>query len=127
MHLLARSLHLVCLMVYKKSQNEIFIGSALFTGNSRHLIFDCFWAVTNRKMAQSRSKIKNCKLILNINGFLCQKVVFLLKKEGKPAILQLCPILTRSIWTNLPLVCHYFSRYFFICVMWCTRSYKGRF
>ena len=32
---------------------------------------------------------------------------FLLKKEGKPAISKICPILASSIQTNLPLVCHF--------------------
>ena len=55
-------------MVYKKLQKEIFDRSALFTSISRPLIFDDFWAVTDQKMAQSGSKIKKCKLILNVNG-----------------------------------------------------------
>ena len=71
--LLARSLHQVCLMVYKKSQTEIFVGTTLFTGNSKPLFFDGFWAVTDRKMAQSESKIKKCELILNVNGLPAQK------------------------------------------------------
>jgi hypothetical protein len=68
--LLARSLHLV----YKKSQNEISVGSALFTGNSRPLILDGFWAVTDWKMAQSGSKIMKFNLFLNVNGLPAQKI-----------------------------------------------------
>ena len=83
MHLLARSLHLVCLMVYKKPQNEISVGSALFTGNSRPLILDGFWAVTDRKMAQSGSKIMKCELILNDNGLPAQKIGIIAPKAGK--------------------------------------------
>ena len=52
-----------------RSYNKIFFYvSALLTGISRPLIFDGFWAVTDQQIAQSGSKIKKCKLILNVNG-----------------------------------------------------------
>ena len=69
--------------MYKKSQNEISVGSALFTGNSRHLIFDRFWAVTDRKMAQSGSKIMKFNLFLNVNGLPAQKIGIIAPKAGK--------------------------------------------
>ena len=55
-------------MVYKKLQSENFDRRALFTGISRPLISYRFWAVTDQQINQSGSKIKKCKLILNVNG-----------------------------------------------------------
>ena len=70
-------------MEYKKSQKEISFGSALFTGNSRTLIVYGFWAITDQKMAQSGSKIKKCKLILNVNGIPGQKLEISAPKAEK--------------------------------------------
>ena len=41
-----------------------------------------------------------------------QKFFVLLKKEGKSATLHMCPILISSIWTNLPLFCHFLEYIF---------------
>ena len=60
-------------MVYKKLQNENFDRRALFTGISRLRISYRFWAVTDQQINQSGSKIKKCKLILNVNGTTGQK------------------------------------------------------
>ena len=54
-----------------------------FTGISRLLIFDGFWAVTDQKMAQSRSKIKKCSLTLNVNGLPGKKFGISAPKAGK--------------------------------------------
>ena len=41
-----------------------------------------------------------------------KRFFFLLKKEEKSAISHMCPILASSIWTNLPLVCHFLGYIF---------------
>ena len=53
------------------------------TGISRLLIFDVFWAVTDLKMARPGSKIKKCKLILNLNGLPGKKFGISAPKAGK--------------------------------------------
>ena len=72
---LTKSLHLVYLMVFKKYQNEISVGSALFTGNSRPLIFNGFWAVTDEKMAHSGSKSVKFNSFFNVNELPARKIV----------------------------------------------------
>ena len=78
---LIRYFYCVCLVVYKKLQKEV--QSALFTGISRLHISDDIWAITDRKMSQSGSKINKWELTSNFNGLPGQKFGIPAHETGK--------------------------------------------
>ena len=95
--LLTKTIHKVCLIDITK---RIFCRKCLI-----HWYLQTFsqsmvsLAVTDKKVSESWSKIKDCELILSINGSQCQNFFFLRRKQGKPAFLP-------KISVNVP----YFSQ-----------------